>query len=78
MLKVTFDRERETKNTVRYQEREEEPPVIGTLCVQKFALSIRNRPPAQALGDTTGAGLDDETAGGITVTGHALETRTGF
>jgi hypothetical protein len=32
MLKVTFDRERETKNTVRYQEREaEEPPVIGTL-----------------------------------------------
>jgi len=37
-----------------------------------------NRPPAQALGDTTGVGLEVETAGGITVTGHALTTRTGF
>ena len=32
-----------------------------------------NRPPAQALGDTTGAGLGMETAGGRTVTGHALQ-----
>ena len=33
---------------------------------------------SQALGDTSGAGLGMETAGGRTVTGHALTTRTGF
>ncbi len=50
MLKVTFDRERETKNTVRYQEREaEEPPVIGTLYVQKFALKRLGDPAVLAL-----------------------------
>jgi hypothetical protein len=37
-----------------------------------------NRPPAQALGDTNRCRSGVETADGITVTGHALETRTGF
>jgi hypothetical protein len=30
------------------------------------------------LGDTSGVGLGMEIAGGRTVTGHALKTRTGF
>ena len=39
MLKITFDRERETKNTVIYQERgRDDPPAVGTLYVQKFAV----------------------------------------
>jgi hypothetical protein len=37
-IELVFARERETKNTVRYQELEgDEPPVVGTLYVQKFA-----------------------------------------
>ena len=37
-LKVTFNRAKETKNTVRYEEPEgSEPPVIGTLYIQKWA-----------------------------------------
>jgi len=35
---LTFEKERETKNTVRYQEKpgEGQPPVVGTLYVAKF------------------------------------------
>jgi hypothetical protein len=37
-LKVTLNRAKETKNTVRYEEPEGgEPPVIGTLYIQKWA-----------------------------------------
>ncbi len=37
-LEVTLRRARETKNTLRYEETEsDEPPVIGTLYLQKFA-----------------------------------------
>jgi hypothetical protein len=36
---ITFTVERETKNTVRYQEQTDgKPPAIGTLYVQKWAL----------------------------------------
>lgn len=36
---IAFVFERETKNTVRYQEETEgQPPAIGTLYVQKWAL----------------------------------------
>jgi len=36
---LTFAMERETKNTVRYQEQiGGEPPVVGTLYVQSWAL----------------------------------------
>ena len=40
-IKVILRKARETKNTVRYEEVESEsgePPVIGTLYVQKWAL----------------------------------------
>ena len=38
-LKATLNRARETKNTVRYEEAEtEEPLVIGTLYVHKWAV----------------------------------------
>jgi hypothetical protein len=38
-LKVILRRAKETKNTVRYEESETgEPPVIGTLYVQKWAV----------------------------------------
>jgi len=38
---LRFSIERETKNTVRYQEESQgKPPVIGTLYVQKWALGI--------------------------------------
>lgn len=38
-LKVVLHRAKETKNTVRYEEAEsDQPPVIGTLYVQKWAL----------------------------------------
>lgn len=33
-IRLMFERERETKNTVRFQEQSEEP-IIGTLYVQK-------------------------------------------
>ncbi len=37
-LQVTLRRAKETKNTVRYEEAEsDQPPVIGTLYVQKWA-----------------------------------------
>ena len=36
---LTFAMERQTKNTVRYQEQTGgEPPVVGTLYVQRWAL----------------------------------------
>ncbi|MDP9237412.1 MAG: hypothetical protein M3P30_08465 [Chloroflexota bacterium] len=42
---LTFTIERETKNTVRYQEQTEgKPPAIGTLYVQKWLLG--QNPPA--------------------------------
>jgi len=39
-LERVFGMEKETKNTVRYQEEQAEgqPPVIGTIYVQKWAL----------------------------------------
>jgi hypothetical protein len=39
-LERVFEMEKETKNTVRYQEvqTEGQPPVIGTIYVQKWAL----------------------------------------
>jgi len=38
LKKLLFEKEKETKNTVRFQEKPEEgsPPVIGTLYVQKW------------------------------------------
>jgi hypothetical protein len=43
-MKIRFAREKETKNTVRFQEVEEKgkPPVVGTLYVQKWAAGDRN------------------------------------
>jgi hypothetical protein len=41
---LTFTLERETKNTIRYQEDADgKPPAIGTLYVQKWLLG--NEPP---------------------------------
>ena len=38
-LERVFEIEKETKNTIRYQEvAEGQPPVIGTIYVQKWAL----------------------------------------
>jgi len=38
-LKIQFEKEKETKGTVRYQEIPEagKPPVVGTLYLQKWA-----------------------------------------
>ena len=45
---LTFTVERETKNTVRYQEQTEgKPPAIGTLYVQKWLLG--ENPPSALL-----------------------------
>lgn len=40
-LERVFEMEKETKNTIRYQEEkvEGQPPVIGTIYVQKWALT---------------------------------------
>ena len=37
-MKVVFKKEKETKNTIRYEEQPEQgkPPVIGTLYVQRW------------------------------------------
>lgn len=37
-MKIIFQKEKETKNTVRYTEQPEQgkPPIIGTLYVQKW------------------------------------------
>lgn len=38
-LSATFEVERDTKNTVRYQEIDgDQPPIMGTAYVQKWAL----------------------------------------
>jgi hypothetical protein len=38
-MKLTLRRAKETKNTVRYEESEgDQPPVIGTLYLQKWAV----------------------------------------
>ena len=40
MLDLSFQRERETKNTVRYEEQvTDAPPLVGTLYLQKYALN---------------------------------------
>ena len=45
MLELTFERERETKNTVRYEEQVmDAPPVVGTLYLQKYALNRLGNP----------------------------------
>ena len=43
-MKLTFEREKETKNTVRFQEvvAEGDEPVIGPLYVQKHFLADRD------------------------------------
>ena len=44
---VEFAKERETKNTVRFQEVESpagDPPVVGTLYVQKWVLNRLDNP----------------------------------
>jgi len=43
-MKVKFKREKETKNTVRFQEVEEKgkPPVIGTIYLQKWFAGDRD------------------------------------
>jgi hypothetical protein len=44
-LELTFQRERETKNTVRYEEQVgDEPPIVGTLYVQKYAVNRIGNP----------------------------------
>jgi len=46
-LQVTLRRARETKNTVRYEESEtDQPLVIGTLYVQKWAVHRLEEPQA--------------------------------
>jgi len=42
---VNFEKEKETKGTVRYKEKPEEgkPPVIGTLYVQKWFAGTRDK-----------------------------------
>ena len=39
-MKIEFEREKETKNTVRFQEvpNKGEPPRVGTLYIQKWAV----------------------------------------
>ena len=45
MLELSFQRERETKNTVRYEEQvSDAPPVVGTLYLQKYALNRLGNP----------------------------------
>jgi hypothetical protein len=45
MLELSFERERETKNTVRYEEQvTDAPPVVGTLYLQKYALNRLGNP----------------------------------
>lgn len=45
-IKVEFERERETKGTVRFKEVEEENPVVGTLYVKKAADAKLGNPEA--------------------------------
>ena len=46
-LVVKFDKEKETKNTIRFTERDNDeglPPMIGTLYLQKFAVKKLGNP----------------------------------
>ncbi len=53
-LSLTFRRERETKNTVRYEEVvSDTPPVVGTLYLQKWALHRLGEPETIAISLTT-------------------------
>ena len=47
-VKIRFEREKETKNTVRFSEAaaDGDPLVVGTLYVQKFALKELGQPEA--------------------------------
>jgi len=46
-MKLTLRRAKETKNTVRYEESEgDQPPVIGTLYLQKWAAHRLEDPEA--------------------------------
>jgi hypothetical protein len=55
---VTFKVEKETKNTVRYEEEiGDTPPIIGTLYVQKWVLKTLGNPATLTL--TLQAGGDD-------------------
>ncbi len=45
MLELSFQRERETKNTARFEEQvTDAPPVVGTLYLQKYALNRLGNP----------------------------------
>ena len=46
MFELKFVLEKETKNTIRFQEAErpDGPPVIGTLYIQKFAIRQLGNP----------------------------------
>jgi hypothetical protein len=45
MLEISFQRERETKNTVRFEEQvTDAPPVVGTLYLQNYALNRLGNP----------------------------------
>ena len=51
-IRLRFKRERETKNTVRFEEEASEsgePPVIGTLYLQKWALKRLGEPDVVAV-----------------------------
>jgi len=46
MLTANLTREKETKNTIKFaeNERDDGPPVVGTLYVQKYALKQLGNP----------------------------------
>ena len=45
MIELSFQRERETKNTVRFEEEvTDAPPMVGTLYLQKYALNRLGNP----------------------------------
>jgi hypothetical protein len=55
MLELRFQRERETKNTVRLEEQvTDAPPVVGTLYLQKYALNRLGNPDLSARHDRGG------------------------
>jgi hypothetical protein len=58
-ITAQFNIERETKNTVRYQERtkaDDSPPMIGTLYIQKTALAEMGETPPESITVTIKAG----------------------
>ncbi len=46
MIELKFVKEKDTKNTIRFaeQERDDGPPVVGTLYIQKYALKQLGNP----------------------------------